>query len=725
MSQAALINPVNIDELKEAKLLSKAEERFVECMALSGECTISDHRPESPASDRSNVVRADLIRFFAWGGDNEHQIKGNTIVLCGAYVEDVLNLTHIPSPHALMLLNCHFSEQVAMSYARFRSLDMGGSLLAHTLIGSGMKVDNNLCMNTGFVAESGVNLLGANVGGDLYCDGGIFKSNTAPGNKGQAITADRIKIGGNAFLRFGFKAEGEVRFLGANIGSNLYCTGEIYGNEEPPTGNEEPPTFNADSIKVGGNISLNGGFTTDGEVRMDSANIGGTLDCIKGKFLNQKGRALTATSVVAGKVFLRDGFVAENAVWLLGANIIGDLDCNGGNFKSKDDYALVADNARVGGNFRMGAYDNKACFCANGGVKLIFAKIAGKLDCCGGKFINSGKIAFSADGVKAGVVCMNSSDKGVHFFANGDVRLVAAKVDINWECTGGHFGGNVFAESAQIGNSIFWREVVGGNTAKVCGRGTIGLQGATADIFDYDEQSRDGFNFILDGFSYRQFAKKQDVQSRIKWLDNCPAFSPQPFEHAAKVLFAMGRDNDAREILLAKEERLTKRGNMSGALRFCRKLWDWFAGYGYRLRKTLAWAAMFVVWGMVIFKYADHSCRIFPHQPLVTVQGKYAKEKVQHCAVERLPTRVVEENFPEYPEFNALAYSLDVFIPFFALHQESHWYPQVQKGDGFLMFYFLRFWFWLEVAAGWLLTSLAVLSITGLLRPRQSSGDKE
>ena len=109
----------------------------------------------------------------------------------------------------------------------------------------------------------------------------------------------------------------------------------------------------------------------------------------------------------------------------------------------------------------------------------------------------------------------------------------------------------------------------------------------------------------------------------------------------------------------------------------------------------------------------------------MTVQGKYAKEKVQHCAVERLPTRVVEENFPEYPEFNALAYSLDVFIPFFALHQESHWYPQVQKGDGFLMFYFLRFWFWLEVAAGWLLTSLAVLSITGLLRPRQSSGDKE
>ena len=626
MSQTGLINPVNLDKLQP---LSKAEEMFVACMATPVDCKISDHRPEVPADDRSNVVRADLIRFFAWGGNDEHQIKGNSVVLCGAYVEGVLNLTHIPSPHALTLLNCRFPERIYIAHSKFWSLDMGGSFLAKSLIAKGVRMDGDLSMTSAkdaFVAECGVNLIGANIGGDIYCDGGIFKSKEdGDNNKGQAVTADRVKIGGNAFLRSGFKAEGEVRFLG---------------------------------------------------------------------------------SVIAG-----------------------DLDCNGGNFESKERCALIADKARVGGNFLMGAGDDSVRFCANGNVHLISANITGNLDCGGGKFMNEGKNAFAADGVKVGgELQMNSSDKGVPFFTNGDVCLVAANIGVSWVCKGGIFGGNISAESVKIGNSMSWSKVCAGGTTKHQGRGTVNLRGAAVDIFDYDEQSRDGFDFILDGFSYRQFAEHKDVQSRIKWLDNRPAgkpFSPQPFEHAAKVLFAMGRDNDAREILLAKEERLTELGNMSGALRFCRKLWDLFAGYGYQLRKTLAWAAVFVVWGMVIFKYADHSCRIFPHQPLVTVQGKYAKEKVQHCAVERLPTRVVEENFPEYPEFNALAYSLDVFIPFFALHQESHWYPQVQKGDGFLMFYFLRFWFWLEVAAGWLLTSLAVLSITGLLRPRQSSGDKE
>ena len=155
--------------------------------------------------------------------------------------------------------------------------------------------------------------------------------------------------------------------------------------------------------------------------------------------------------------------------------------------------------------------------------------------------------------------------------------------------------------------------------------------------------------------------------------------------------------------------------------------------------------------------------------------------------------------FPdEYPEFNPLIFSLDVFIPFFALHQEPFWAPTSAHDDNFWMFLFqlafffwfslrivmffawlfrrwrrvredntfnvwvaagmavvlleffiaaatgvahilfgaesvlwlinwrlLTIWYWLEIIAGWVLTSLFLLSVSSLLRPRESSGKKE
>ena len=47
---------------------------------------------------------------------------------------------------------------------------------------------------------------------------------------------------------------------------------------------------------------------------------------------------------------------------------------------------------------------------------------------------------------------------------------------------------------------------------------------------------------------------------------------------------------------------------------------------------------------------------------------------------------------------------------------EWHWFSDWR---------WLTLWYWIEIAAGWVLTSLLLLSITGLLRPRQASGGKD
>ena len=207
-------------------------------------------------------------------------------------------------------------------------------------------------------------------------------------------------------------------------------------------------------------------------------------------------------------------------------------------------------------------------------------------------------------------------------------------------------------------------------------------------------------------------------------------FSPLPYEQAAKVLFGMGHTSEAREILLEKERLQTKDKRTKQPLKFLRQLWNVFAGYGYRLRYTTAWIAFFVFSGALLFHCADESGRMVPHQPIVLTNLEYNLELSRatgdgQCRDGAKPTEVVARLLPDYPKFNALVYSADVFIPFFALHQEQYWYPKPREMDRGFVLWILPFWYWLEIGFGWILTSLFLLSATGLLRPRQSSGGKD
>ena len=632
---AALVNPVDFAEIVAQERLNPAEQVFVARMAEGAPCIFGEARPD-PDDINAPVIRADLVRFFAWGGNDEARVKGNKIFLHGAHVRGDLDLNHVPSPYALALANCHFPNYVMMAYAGFRSLNLMGSYFAKLLLGHGMRVGGDLCMNGAFVAECGVDFLDANIGGNLLCDDGIFKNNedvAAPNNKGKSITANGVKIGGNVFLRAGLKAEGEVR--------------------------------------------------------------------------------------------------------LLGANIAGDLDCRGGHFKNKNGPAIVAERAKVSGNLLLGANDSGARLCADGGVQISSANIAGDLDCGGGAFLNPESVAFAADGVKVGgELRMNSYGESAPFFAHGRVRLVAAKIGVNWNCTGGNFNGGIVAESAKIENFLFWREVRG--------QGAVNLQGAAAGTFHYDKNPWDDFNFILGGFAYKQFAEHKDVQSCIRWLSSRPAtmpFSPQPFEQAAKVLFAMGRGNDARKILFAMEQCITKEQKFPEQDTFWSRvkrrwwlMWRQFGehttGYNYSLWRMARTSAAIILAGAAIFGLANHCGYIVPHQPVVLANADYKhivhnkKAHVGKCSAAKrprpLPTEAAECLFPDYPRFNALSFSADVFIPLFALHQESFWYPQPRADINILIRVLLLVWYWIQVLAGWVLTSIFVLTITGIVQQRQA-----
>jgi hypothetical protein len=73
---------------------------------------------------------------------------------------------------------------------------------------------------------------------------------------------------------------------------------------------------------------------------------------------------------------------------------------------------------------------------------------------------------------------------------------------------------------------------------------------------------------------------------------------------------------------------------------------------------------------------------------------------------------------------NPLLYSLDVFLPFVNLHQEHYWWPDETTSGECAIFgrrvpirgSVLRYYLWLQIMAGWLLSAVFIAGLTGLIQ---------
>jgi len=167
-------------------------------------------------------------------------------------------------------------------------VNVGGSvLLCSTLLKSQQKEKAEARL----IAEGGVNLERATIGGDLNCSGSKF---TNPG--GVALLANRVKIGG-AVVFTELKAEGAVWIVGASICVSLECDkGQFINTIESENNDEDISALIADDLKVEGNVFLRNAVAKGG-IRLLGATIGGNLCCSKGHFSNEKAQALTADGV--------------------------------------------------------------------------------------------------------------------------------------------------------------------------------------------------------------------------------------------------------------------------------------------------------------------------------------------------------------------------------------------------------------------------------------------
>jgi len=179
-----------------------------------------------------------------------------------------------------------------------------------------------------------------------------------------------------------------------------------------------------------------GGTTFTGPVRLMLADIRGGLSC-RGCHLSgpdKDGVVLFAERIKVGAdVFLdkwpgQRRFVAEGALRMSGATIAGNLSCVGARLAAagKDGTSLMAQYIRVGGSAAFTSHQGEIGFSAQGTVNLVFADIAGAVDCSGAT-LSGGQDALRAAGMRVGSGVLLGSG----FTASGAIELRGADISAN------------------------------------------------------------------------------------------------------------------------------------------------------------------------------------------------------------------------------------------------------------------------------------------------------
>jgi hypothetical protein len=476
--------------------LSEAEKRLLRA-APEGDWAVCGKNSED--GDASNdpsllqgwgfdrTIRAELLRWLCTDADASKKTDLRGIRVYGARIFGDLDLSYAKVPFPILLTHCRLIGQMNLQSATIPMLSLSGTR-ADSILGNGARVQSSVFLDERFIAGGAVDFSGANIGGDLNCEGASMRL-----AGGIALDLSDAVIGGGLLLRSGFSSAGEVDIYGIHIGGDLDCGRCSITN---PTG----CALKATTAEIRGAVFLNDGFSAHGSVLLDSARIDSGLVCTKSTFSNPKGTALDCSSTsIRGSAYFSDGFSATGEVDLYGTTIGGDLECSNCAFSNPGSDALYANTAQINGSaflrnsfsadglvsfvrahvgsdfvcrgamfrgFGGTGLDFEGCMIGGsaffsgvsvlGELTLLGASIGGNLDCSNCSFQNRGGRAFNA--ITAGI--HGSAFLADGFKAEGTVSFYSAHLGADLDCRGGNFnaqGGTALdADTAEIGGKIYF-----------------------------------------------------------------------------------------------------------------------------------------------------------------------------------------------------------------------------------------------------------------------------
>jgi hypothetical protein len=189
----------------------------------------------------------------------------------------------------------------------------------------------------------------------------------------------------------------------------------------------------------------------------------------------------------------------------------------------------------------------------------------------------------------------------------------------------------------------------------------------------------------------------------------------QPYTQLASVYRAIGQDEEANRVLVARAERLGELSTPWSAHGIWYRYVGRLIGFGYEPFRAVKIGVGIVILGAIVFALGNRR-----H---LMAETKLA----EHVLSQEGEPRLIS---PTYPRFNPFVYSLDVFLPFVDLQQICYWLPGEnsagQKPSRNCLLHvgpwslkwsaMLRMYLWFQTLAGWTLCSLLAAAVTGIVK---------
>ncbi len=494
-----------------------------------------------------------------------------------------------------------------------------------------------------------VKLSNARIGGRIAGDG--LSITSAP----DALLAGGLNVAQGVSLA-GAKIKGSVWLEGADIAKVFRAEGlEIQGGET---------AIGADVIRIGGNWDLARsrlvgqvtfpGADINGQLRLTEAQIYGTDIAIRGDGARIRGGCFLTRAVVFGLV----RFPA--------ADIGNQFRLRGASLKVDQGAALFASASTFGRDVEL-----NGGFSSAGAVVLDQVRIRGVLDL---KTSRIASVALTATTPQA--VAARKLREGHHpMIDERALSLVDAEID--------RMEMPEKAEERPRGIVDLTRAHVGSFEDFAAAWPPVARARGTS------KDGRDIDHMVLDGFTYEHLANPSGAagmggrharhddrvgERRIRWLECQQAcdveehFKPQAWVQLGERLSAQGFLDDARTVAVARRRRETRSHAATPGQRWQGRILDLFALYGYNPWRTVVWMAALIVAFAAVFSTAARLCQadgcLDESVFVVSNRDAYTQQTFERG----------------YPEFNALAYSFDVFVPFVTFGYEDHWRPNVNWG---------------------------------------------
>jgi cytoskeletal protein CcmA (bactofilin family) len=445
------------------------------------------------------------------------------------------------------------------------------------------------------------------------------------------------------------------------------------------------------------------------DLKLHHCLIDGMLDLSGAKTKNVSLEASELASLIAERAFIEGSlnldksFKSQETTRLSSATISGNVICENALFADPN-IALIANRAKIDGDVDL---ENVT---AKGTIALTGTEIGGDLTPQGASL--EGTPALQLRNSKIGGTLVWRSLKHV----NGEVDFSGAS------CATINTDGDTWMRK---------REAYHEKRTKV--------ENAQVEA----EAKKVEYITKLDNFTYGGFSNLPDnckPEFWIEFLNQQPQdhleknFKPRPWEQLASVLDTMGYQEEALELRIEKQklqtsfmashEPVAKSGlNLWhwGQVFFRRFIWGPLVGYGYKPGNALVYLFALIMLGTIIYDQAAKRGIMTPTHPLIFKEAREGGSIPAWCAENWVyfPDENCGAAMPsEYSEFQSFIYAADVALPVVNLRMEVDWAPRVVFTDGTpdQFGWWVRFYEWILIASGWILSLLFVSAVGSSIR---------